>query len=260
MGKRAARLQQLALPAPSFGRFEAVKSAGGSARCLKSHACVPEYPVRSDSGNFPLIPSGLHFYLAHPLQGLTSTTSEPNISMVNLGTDMKHVQILSRSALLLPLAMTAVSILPLMPASAKDDRATNSPPLAKPITRATVTLSGVHIASLFEGLKPNPKYSLQRIEEHRHLPAKCPAQDESNGLTWLDRFMGVTTVHAQGCTGSYWGSTTYACSVGGGCPGGWLNNTEFDSSNYGGGFTGPIYCPGSGTCGMSYPFCYNGGS
>ena len=44
-----------------------MKSVRGSARCVKPYACVSEDQVRSDFGDFPPIPNGPHFYVAHPL-------------------------------------------------------------------------------------------------------------------------------------------------------------------------------------------------
>jgi hypothetical protein len=54
------------MAAHKYGRFGAVKSVGGSAWCMKPHACMSEDQVRSDFGDFPPIPDGLHFYIAHP--------------------------------------------------------------------------------------------------------------------------------------------------------------------------------------------------
>lgn len=54
------------IAASEIGHLGAVKSARSSTRYLKPHAYMSEYQVRSDFGDFPLIPTGLHFYVAHP--------------------------------------------------------------------------------------------------------------------------------------------------------------------------------------------------
>ena len=60
-----------------------MKSVRGSARCVKPYACVSEDQVRSDFGDFPPIPNGPHFYVAHP------DTSDTSCSVLECRT-VKH--------------------------------------------------------------------------------------------------------------------------------------------------------------------------
>jgi hypothetical protein len=153
----------------------------------------------------------------------------------------------------------------LMSAGAKEDPGKLAPRLAKPITAMVVTLSGAPLAGPFDGLKPNPLFSVRHILEHRRAPSQCAVKNEAKGLTWTDRIFGVTVVYAQGGgrTGAYWVETSYQCGndppV---CQSATLPNTAYDpdSEPWGGFQSSPICCPGTGgcSCGAPYPWCDNG--
>ncbi len=145
-------------------------------------------------------------------------------------------------------------------AAANDEAMAGPRPLTRQMTTRVVTLGGVVIANLFDGLKPNPAYSPEVLAKHRHPLSRCSAKDDNAGLTWIERLLGVTTVHAQssGCTGSYWQSSQYQCSTGAGCHGGTLETTVPSPNQYKIGFWCCLYCSSGGSCGEAFPPCFNG--
>jgi len=138
--------------------------------------------------------------------------------------------------------------------------------LTKPTTRIILALGGVPLAGLFDGLPANPRYNLRNILALAQHPGglRCAARNGKQGLTWADRILGTTVVHAQECIGLDWTQSIIYCNNNPpNCNGGSLQSTEDDPDEYYGGFISePSCCPGTQhcSCGEAYPWCYNGGS
>ena len=118
------------------------------------------------------------------------------------------------------------------------------PPLARPDTKVIQTIAGARLASLFEGLKANPLYSLQWIQSRQRPHSACTSHAATTGLTWFERLLGVSTVYAaEFCTGSGWAPTRLQCPIGGTCKGQSLLDSAPDPEYYNGGFyPTPNYC------------------
>lgn len=141
------------------------------------------------------------------------------------------------------------------------------PPLAKPATRSIVSLSGTLLAGLFDGQEPNSLFSLRNIQEHRRPPAKCSVKGGADDLNWIDRFLGVTVVHAAiWCESHYYrGGVPVNCNNSPpDCKKQILSSTQYDplgASYYGGFDPSPTCCnsPLGCSCGMAWAFCVNEG-
>jgi hypothetical protein len=89
-------------------------------------------------------------------------------------------------------------------------------------SHSIVTVTGKALPGFFSGLTPNKLYA----SPHRRLaPSPCspdrkPGSNTSQKISWFQRILGPTVVHAQcptqGCTGSNWVASGYTCAAGGG--------------------------------------------
>lgn len=140
---------------------------------------------------------------------------------------------------------------------------------SSPRTAAVVTTRGARVAGFFDGMKPDPRFTVSSMLAHRHPPSACRQQSGTRSLSWIDRLLGVKVVHAQSycmgggeCTGDYWYSAPYTCptNIPAGCVGADLYTSAYGRSCYYCGFCSCcMYCPKPGNgCGQVYPICNNG--
>jgi len=136
--------------------------------------------------------------------------------------------------------------------------------LSSPKTTAAITANGARVAGFFDGVKPDPRFTVRSLEAHQHPPSAC--QQRTRRLSWIDRLMGVRVVYAQcmgggSCTGNYWYSAQYTCqrNLPAGCTGATLYTSEYGGGSYYNGFCSCcMYCPKPTNCGTIYPICNNG--
>src|ERR1022692_3827233 len=71
--------------------------------------------------------------------------------------------------------------------------------------------SGARVAGFFDGMKPDPRFTVSSMLAHRHPPSACRQQSGTRSLSWIDRLLGVKVVHAQSycmgggeCRSEYW--------------------------------------------------------
>jgi hypothetical protein len=88
---------------------------------------------------------------------------------------------------------------------------------------SVVTIDGVRLSSVFEGLRRDPQYDLRNIPVHNATVIRCPAQVR----TWLDKVKAllVPSAYASGncpntpCAGQNYETRTLTCSSSSGCQG-----------------------------------------
>jgi len=137
-----------------------------------------------------------------------------------------------------------------------------------PRTTAVVTTRGARVAGFFDGMRPDPRFTVRSMLAHRHPPSACQPRSGMQSLSWIDRLLGVKLVHAQSgcmgggdCTGAYWYSVEYTCqrNLPAGCTGATLQTSAYGGSAYNMGFCSCcMYCPKPNGCGQVYPICNNG--
>ncbi len=161
---------------------------------------------------------------------------------------------------LIVLALTGM----LMSQSAVGNRHSLPRPEVRPATVAILNPGHPPLRDFFSGLRSDPRLSFKEMLARRHPATKCaPSSGRGSATSWLDRALGVTTVHAQqgNCTGAYFQYFEQDCSTGAPCSGGYVDSSESGGSAYYNGFYCCVYCYGcNGCCGTGYPLCYNGGS
>lgn len=140
--------------------------------------------------------------------------------------------------------------------------------VSSPRTMAVVTARGTPVAGFFDGMKPDPRFTVHSMLAHRHPPSACQQGSGMRSLSWIDRLLGVKVVHAQSscmgggmCTGAYWYSVEYTCprNIPAGCVGATLYSSAYGGGGYNMGFCSCcMYCPMPSSCGTVYPICNNG--
>jgi hypothetical protein len=124
----------------------------------------------------------------------------------------------------------------------------------RPTTTAIVSSSGQPLNNFFDGLKPDPRYSLERIRS-----LKRPACGEKNASSLL-RFPDIATVHAQDkcpqteCNGQGWDTIRASCNTGGPCNGSYLD-VEPDPDSQEGYILPGTYCQTEPECGCEAVTC-----
>jgi hypothetical protein len=95
------------------------------------------------------------------------------------------------------------------------------------ISTAIVSSSGQRLNDFFEGTKPDPRYSLGRIQAVRRAVPVCGKKNSSS----LRSLFEITTVYAacppSNCNGEGWIEFQDECNTGGSCSG-MYTNTEPD--------------------------------
>lgn len=116
--------------------------------------------------------------------------------------------------------------------------------------KTTVVSSSAHpLHNLFDGLSPDPRYSIKAMADADHKRQKCGAANAGPSSV-LEKVFGVTVAYAQcscsstDCNGNGWVGFTNYCNTGSPCSGAYADTTtdpvngcgwgaEFDGGNCG---------------------------
>ena len=135
-----------------------------------------------------------------------------------------------------------------------------------PARIVVVSSSGQRIATLFEGLQPNPAYSLSRILAVNDQIRRCGSTNSRAEPGMLGRVFGGSVVYAQAscdpsdaCLGNHWVDRSANCNTGGSCSGSYNTTWHDPYQNDGRGFyyTG-ANCESIPQCGCVSETCENG--
>jgi hypothetical protein len=119
-----------------------------------------------------------------------------------------------------------------------------------------VSSSGQRLATLFEGLPQDQRYSLKDILATRSALPKCGKKPDKPSL--LQTLFGTAVVYAGcpiiECGGNGWINFTDFCNTGGSCSGSYNSTTQDPQSNNG--YTAfRTYCGSSPACGCETYSC-----
>ncbi len=121
-----------------------------------------------------------------------------------------------------------------------------------------VSSSGQGLATLFDGLPRNPKYSLKTISDIRRTLPRCGQKQEAGIFQRIyQRLFGSSVVFAKpilnclpsSCGGTGWTQTHPMCNTGGGCSGSYDSVTYDGMSDFGFFGLGNLHCGESAACG-----------
>jgi hypothetical protein len=125
-----------------------------------------------------------------------------------------------------------------------------------------ISTSGQKLATLFDGLPHNPRFSLDRIVASNRQRSKCGQGASKPDI--MGRLFGGVTVYAfscpdnnGNCQGNGWVQYTNYCNTGGPCSGSYQDtrNDPYEGDCYGFSYDG-TYCGTAPTCGCQNYQCY----